>query len=111
MPDPRMRPPESFTTERLLLRKPRAEDAALIFAGYAQDPEVTRYLTFTPHRNLKDTHEAVDRFLDSWRSGKSYCWLIFRRDDGARSGPSPREKIRELILVTSSPVLTGATVS
>jgi len=86
MPDPRMRPPESFTTERLLLRKPRAEDAALIFAAYAQDPEVTRYLTFTPHRNLKDTHEAVDRFLESWRSGKSYCWLIFRHDDGALVG-------------------------
>ena len=73
-------PPESLTTTRLLLRKPRAEDAPLIFTGYAQDPEVTRYLTFRPHVDLKDAQEAVERFLEGWRSGKSYCWLIFRRD-------------------------------
>jgi RimJ/RimL family protein N-acetyltransferase len=70
----------------LLLRKPRAEDAALIFAAYAQDPEVIRYLTFKPHRTLKDTREAIDRFLESWRSGKSYCWLIFRREDAELVG-------------------------
>jgi RimJ/RimL family protein N-acetyltransferase len=80
MPDSRIIPPESLATARLLLRKPRQEDAPLIFAAYAQDPEVTRHLTFRPHRDLKDTHEAVARFLDGWRSGKSYCWLIFRRD-------------------------------
>jgi ribosomal-protein-alanine N-acetyltransferase len=75
-----MSPPESFTTARLLLRKPRPEDAPLIFAAYAQDPEVVRYLTFLPHRDLSDTHEVVERFLENWRSGKSYCWLIFERD-------------------------------
>jgi ribosomal-protein-alanine N-acetyltransferase len=73
-------PPESFSTERLLIRKPRPEDAPLIFAAYGQDPEVTRYLAFRPHRDLKDAEEAVGRFLEGWRSGKSYCWLIFRRD-------------------------------
>jgi [ribosomal protein S5]-alanine N-acetyltransferase len=80
MADARIIPPESFATARLLLRKPRAEDVPLIFATYAQDPEVVRYLTFRPHRDLKDTHDAVERFLEGWRSGKSYCWLIFRRD-------------------------------
>ena len=74
-------PPESLATERLLLRKPRAQDAAPIFITYAQDPEVVRYLTFLPRRDLNDTVEVVERFLESWRAGKSYCWLIFRRDD------------------------------
>jgi RimJ/RimL family protein N-acetyltransferase len=73
-------PPESLTTSRLLLRKPRAEDASLIFATYAQDPEVTRYLTFRPHRDVNDARAAVERFLEGWQSGKSYCLLIFRRD-------------------------------
>jgi ribosomal-protein-alanine N-acetyltransferase len=80
MPESRTRPPESFATLRLILRKPRPEDASLIFATYAQDPEVVRYLTFRPHRDVKDAHEAVERFLEGWRSGKSFCWLIFRRD-------------------------------
>ena len=81
MPESQVIPLESFTTKRLLLRKPRLEDASLIFAAYAQDPEVTRYLTFRPHRDLNDAHAAVDRFLKSWSSGKSYCWLIFRREN------------------------------
>ena len=81
MPESRIRPPESFTTARLLLRKPRVEDAPLILAAYAQDPEVTRYLAFRPHRDLEDTCFAVERFLDGWRSGKSYAWLILRRED------------------------------
>lgn len=80
MPESRVIPPESLTTARLILRKPRAEDAPLIFETYAQDSEVVRYLTFLPHRDLKETQEAVERFLENWRAGKSYCWLIFRSD-------------------------------
>src|SRR5204863_8616873 len=80
MPESRIRPPESFATPRLILRKPRPNDAPGIFASYAQDPEVTRYLTFRPHRDLSDTHHAFERFLESWRSGKPFSWLIFCRD-------------------------------
>jgi len=86
MPESRVHPPESITTARLVLRKPRIEDAPLIFETYAQDPEVTRYLTFRPHQNLRETHQAIERFLEGWCSGKSYCWLIFRREDAALVG-------------------------
>jgi ribosomal-protein-alanine N-acetyltransferase len=80
MSESHVTPPESFATERLLIRKPRFQDAPHIFAAYGQDPEVTRYLAFRPHRGLKDAVEAVGRFLEGWRAGKSYCWLIFRRE-------------------------------
>lgn len=86
MPEPSISPPESFVTKRLLLRKPHPEDAPLIFAAYARDPEVTRYLAFRPHRDLKESEAAVERFLEAWRTGKSYCWLIFRREDGTLLG-------------------------
>jgi RimJ/RimL family protein N-acetyltransferase len=33
-----MKPPETFQTERLLLRKPRLDDAPVIFESYARDP-------------------------------------------------------------------------
>ncbi|MEN3370912.1 MAG: [ribosomal protein S5]-alanine N-acetyltransferase [Verrucomicrobiota bacterium] len=85
MPDS-LKTPESFATARLLLRKPREEDAALIFAAYGQDPEVTRYLMWRPHRDLGDAEEAIGRFLDGWRSGISLCWLLFRRDGGELVG-------------------------
>jgi RimJ/RimL family protein N-acetyltransferase len=86
MPEDRITPPRSLVTARLILRAPRPEDAPLIFAAYAQDPEVLRYLTFLPHRSLEDAREAVDRFLEGWRSGKSYCWLIFAREGNELAG-------------------------
>ncbi len=85
MPDP-ITPPETFSTARLILRKPRETDAALIFASYGQDPEVTRYLLWRPHRNLADAHDAVGRFLDDWRAGGKFCWLLFRRDGDELAG-------------------------
>jgi RimJ/RimL family protein N-acetyltransferase len=86
MPERQLIPPEEFATERLLLRKPRSEDAPLIFSAYARDPEVVRYLTFLPHREIREAEEAVSRFLENWRTGKSYCWLIFRRESGELLG-------------------------
>jgi ribosomal-protein-alanine N-acetyltransferase len=86
MPESRINAPEFLSTPRLNLRKPRAEDAPQIFTTYAQDPEVVRYLTFLPHRDLQDTRAAIERFLEAWRSGKSYCWLIFRRAEGELVG-------------------------
>jgi RimJ/RimL family protein N-acetyltransferase len=81
MPESNLTPPDSLLTERLVLRKARPDDAPLIFAAYAQDPEVTRYLTFRPHGALSDTRTVVDRFLENWSAGKSYCWLIFSREN------------------------------
>lgn len=80
MSESRLHPPESLVTARLLLRKPRPEDATHIFTTYAQDPEVTQYLTFRPHRDLQETHEALNRFSEGWRTGRSFCWLIFLKD-------------------------------
>ncbi|MFO1028105.1 MAG: GNAT family N-acetyltransferase [Acetobacteraceae bacterium] len=47
--------PEHFTTERLLLRPVTLADAPAIFHGYAQDPEVSRFLLWRPHRSIEDT--------------------------------------------------------
>ena len=54
-------------TERLILRPFREDDAEAIFFGWANDPEVTRYLTWNPHRSLEDT-KAI---LSCWLSEES----------------------------------------
>ena len=51
--------PGGFETARLWLRPVLAEDAAAIFDLYAQDPVVTRYLTWRPHVRLADTEAYV----------------------------------------------------
>ncbi len=81
-----MNPPESLHTARLLLRKPRPEDAPLIFAAYAQDAEVTRYLTWHPHKTVGDTHAVVGRLLAAWQSGTEFAWLLFTHLGGELVG-------------------------
>lgn len=74
-------PPDSFETERLRLRKPVMEDADVIFGKYAQDPEVTKYLTWRPSRRIDETREFLRASLVAWRMGWSYHWTIVRRED------------------------------
>ena len=75
------RPPEKIVTQRLLMRKPMMEDAFPIFKLYAQDPEVTRYLTFEPHQSINDTKTFLKRCLNNWKKNISFPWTIIRRKD------------------------------
>ncbi len=70
-----MLPPE-WSTRRLSLRPPRAEDAKAIFQGWATDATVTRYLSWRPHRRLEDTREFVERCVEAWRGTTRGVWLI-----------------------------------
>ena len=98
MPEPLRTAPESFQTLRLLLRKPRLGDAPLIFEAYARDPEVVRYLTFLPHRELRESEEAVQRFIDNWETGKAYHWLMFHRDAGELIGAISARRDQGIVL-------------
>ncbi len=82
-----MIPPELIETPRLLLRKPLAPaDAPRIYASYAHDPEVTRYLTWRPHRDLDESHRILRTRLAWWDEGREFSWVITARDDGAVLG-------------------------
>jgi ribosomal-protein-alanine N-acetyltransferase len=74
-------PPEILETERLKLRKPLLSDAEEIFRRYAQDPEVTKYLTWRPNRKLQETRDFVRACLQAWEEGKSFHWVIVRQED------------------------------
>jgi [ribosomal protein S5]-alanine N-acetyltransferase len=74
-------PPEILETERLRLRKPGLQDAEEIFRKYAQDPEVTKYLTWQPNRNAQETYDFVRACLQAWDDGKSFHWVVVRKED------------------------------
>jgi len=79
---------ETIETERLLLRRPQPDDAASVFARYAGDPEVTRYLGWPRHESLADTH-AFLAFSDAeWERWPAGPYLILSRADGALLGSS-----------------------
>jgi len=81
-----MNPPEQFETERLILRRPRVDDAPVIFAAYAQDPEVTRYMTWRPHKNMEETYRIVELMLKLWEEGNAYSYAITLKDSDSVIG-------------------------
>lgn len=61
-----MKPPETFSTDRLLVRKPRRDDAAAAFAAFASDPEATRYLTWKPYTAVEPVADFLQARADEW---------------------------------------------
>ena len=68
--------PERVETERLILRKPSLEDAPAIFAGWTQDKEVTRYLTWHPHQTMEQTEQFIQSCLDAWMHETRFPYMI-----------------------------------
>ena len=80
-------PPNEIETERLLLRRPRLADAEEVFAKYARDPEVTRYLSWHPHERLDDTRAYVESAIEAWTTRSGHLsWAIERREDAQLLG-------------------------
>jgi [ribosomal protein S5]-alanine N-acetyltransferase len=71
-----MKMPEQLSTDRLILRIPRMEDARAIFDGWAQDLEVVRYLTWRPHKSMEETKRFVISCLSAWETLSRFPYMI-----------------------------------
>jgi [ribosomal protein S5]-alanine N-acetyltransferase len=52
-------PPSRIDGPRLTLRPPRLDDAGAIFQRVARDPQVTKYLLWTPHPDVATTRRVI----------------------------------------------------
>lgn len=78
--------PHSVVTERLLLRRPDANDAGEIHARYAGDRDATRFMGWPMHRSVADA-EAFLSFSDlEWERWPAGPYLVHTRADGALIG-------------------------
>jgi RimJ/RimL family protein N-acetyltransferase len=73
-------------SRRLVLRAPRAEDAAVIFQTYGQDPEVTRYLTWRPNQHVGEVEQFIEGCLEAWQAGTRFPWVITRAGEDQAIG-------------------------
>lgn len=75
-----MKAPEILTTDRLILRRPTAEDAAGVFERFAADPEVTRYVSWPRHLSIDSARWFVSTFSDAeWEQHPGGPYLIFSK--------------------------------
>jgi len=77
---------ERVETERLVLRRPRAEDAEAILARYAGDAEVTRLLSFPRHRSLDETRAFLAWSDAEWQRWPAGPYLLELREGGTLVG-------------------------
>jgi [ribosomal protein S5]-alanine N-acetyltransferase len=72
-----------LTGPRVTLRAPTVEDAELLFERITSDPEVTRYLSWSPHPSVNETRRVITEFFNV---GGETTWLIELRDGGGPIG-------------------------
>ena len=65
-----------LATERLTLRRFEIEDAENMFYNWANDPEVTKYLTWPAHTSVEETEEILKDWMSHYDDVKFYQWAI-----------------------------------
>ena len=75
----------TLETPRLTLRGMRVSDAEDMFA-YAQHEPVTRFLTWTPHPNIKHTKEYLTYVGQRYRTGDFCDWAVVCKKDSRMIG-------------------------
>jgi len=71
------RPPATFATARLAARPPRPEDATVVLASYAGDPEVTRYLAWRAYKRVEPLAAFFRDCAAHWEKGDGHlAWLL-----------------------------------
>jgi RimJ/RimL family protein N-acetyltransferase len=63
-----------------------------MFAAYAKDEEIARFVTWRPHATASESEAVIDHFLDSWRQGREFHWLVFLRGSNTLMGAAGLRK-------------------
>lgn len=67
-------------TSRLILRRAQMEDAEPMFHNWANDKEVTKYLTWPPHSNIEVTQKLLASWVESYEKEDYYQWMIVLKE-------------------------------
>jgi ribosomal-protein-alanine N-acetyltransferase len=86
--------PETFRTARLFLRPIAMADAGPIYATYARNPEVTRFLIWRPNRTRRDFEAYIRSCLDTPPHRARTYVMQGRKDSVIRGGLDLRQADR-----------------
>lgn len=73
---------KTINTNRLLLRKFKVSDVEEVFKNWANDEEVTRYLTWKPHKSLNVTKVLLNQWVLDYEIFNTYNWAIELENTG-----------------------------
>ena len=73
---------QEIETPRLLLRRRMPSDAPMMYSNWANDPEVTRWLRWTPHKDVAETQELLSAWALLYPNEDYYQWAIVEKATG-----------------------------
>lgn len=73
-------------TPRLLLRRFTTGDAPAMFRNWASDPQVTRCLSWAPHKAVTDTKAYLQALTARYRQPDTYDWCMEWKETGEPIG-------------------------
>ena len=71
---------KTLETDRTILRNFRKDDAKDMFNNWASDENVTRYLTWSAHKELKVTQNLMSIWVSKYSNMDYYQWAIFLKE-------------------------------
>lgn len=75
-----------LSTERLILRRLTNEDANSIYNNWANDPEVTKYVTWNEHKSIEDTKQILAIWLKEYKEPKTIRYGIVLKENNELIG-------------------------
>lgn len=72
----------TLETHRLILRRFTLEDAEDMFNNWANDNEVTKYLTWWPHSSIDVTRQIIQMWVNEYSKDITYNWGIELKEIG-----------------------------
>jgi len=84
-------------TDRLILRPFVSEDAEAVFNNWANDDEVTKYLTWPTHQSVEQTKEFMNFCLSCYEQPDGYQWGIELKDTHELIGNISVVRINEAV--------------
>lgn len=77
---------EALETAQLVLREFTLEDAGDMFRNWANNEEVTRYLTWKPHNTAEVSRQIICMWLEEAKKKPTYRWCIVAKASGQAVG-------------------------
>ena len=63
-------------TDRFILRKFKHTDSKAMFKNWGSDDNVTKFLSWQTHKNVKDSEEIINKWVAEYEDKSIYNWAI-----------------------------------
>jgi len=70
----------TIETDRLILRRYEMRDADDMFANWVTDPEVSRFWSWEPHRDIAQTRAILREWITAYENLETYHWVIVLKE-------------------------------